>query len=95
MTQPQLTPFQEKLVRLRLSGMTLSQVSRQTGRRYGTVRNDFSRIYEILNIHLLCELGAAFTSYELSHSRFSVTMQETKQLLERTDTSQKKNSTEG
>ena len=64
-----LTPFQERLVRLRLGGMQLSDLCAHTGRRYGTIRNDFSNIYKILNIHLLCELPDAWLRYELNLGR--------------------------
>jgi DNA-binding NarL/FixJ family response regulator len=82
MTAAKLTPFQEKLVRLRLSGMTLSQIAEHSKRRYGTVRNDFMRIYEVLDIHLLCELSSAFTSYELGLGRYKKSIEETRNLLE-------------
>lgn len=71
-----LTPFQEKLVKLRLNGMSLFQISEHTGRRYGTVRNDFVLIYRCLNIKLLCELNTAWTDYEFKLGRFRSTEKE-------------------
>ena len=59
-----LTPFQERLCCLRLAGQPLLQISLDLKRNYGTVRNDFQRIYKILGIHLTCELPNAWVAYE-------------------------------
>lgn len=65
-----LTPYQEKLVKLRLSGMSLQQISEHIGRRYGTIRNDFIPIYKALDIKLLCELNKAWMDYEFKFGGF-------------------------
>lgn len=77
-----LTPFQEKLIKLRLSGKSLLEISEHTGRRYGTVRNDFMLIYRALRIRLGCELAAAFTLYEINHNKITPSVRQMEDSLE-------------
>jgi hypothetical protein len=78
---PQLSPFQEKMVRLRLSGLSLEKIAFHTKRRYGTVRLDFHKIYKVLGIHLTCELSQAFMKYEIALGRIHPTVAEVKEEL--------------
>jgi DNA-binding NarL/FixJ family response regulator len=80
MTPPsgKLTPFQEKLIKLRLAGMSLFQIAEHTGRKYGTIRNDFGLIYRTLDIKLGCELSSAYLRYEMSTGQYASTVKEIK-----------------
>ncbi len=82
-TFKRLTPFQERLVRLRLGGLTLFEISETVGRTYGTIRLDFHLIYKVLNIHLLCQLGAAYQEYEIKLGRLHATARTTFESLQK------------
>ena len=60
----QLSPFQIRLIDLRLRGLSLQEISEITGRSYGHTRLDFHQIYKKLKIHLTCQLFPAYEEYK-------------------------------
>jgi DNA-binding CsgD family transcriptional regulator len=60
-----LSPYEERICRLRLGGMSGRETAIAVGRAEGTVRNDFTDIYRKLGIRLFCQLGPAFMEYQI------------------------------
>jgi DNA-binding CsgD family transcriptional regulator len=58
-----LTPYQKKLIELRLSGLRQEQIAEKEKKAYGTIRNYFVVIHKILGTHFSCELLAAWQEY--------------------------------
>jgi len=44
-----LTFYEKRLLRLRVSGLSMKEIARQNGLAHGTTRNYFSKIYKKLN----------------------------------------------